>query len=532
MTPLRAKPLHWTVLLALWAMVVAVALWVRPLLPLDETRYVAVAWEMWLRGDFLVPYLNGEPYHHKPPLLFWLMQAGWAVLGVNEWWPRLVAPLISLLNLVLVHKLAQRLWPQQAGLQRQAPWMLFGLVLWAVFLTLVQFDLLIVFFTLLGMLGLLQAAAGERRGWGWLAVALGLGILGKGPVILLHVLPAALLAPLWVEGRIAWGRWYPAVLGAVALGAGLALAWAIPAGIAGGEEYRHAIFWSQTADRMVESVAHMRPLWWYLPWLPLMLLPWLLWSRVWRGARKRPWRGDAGVRFLLVWVLPLLIAFSLISGKQVKYLLPLVPAAILLLARLAAAAEPVPRRPLLAAFMLILGGAVLASLPFLVSPERAYWATQLPLWPGAALVVIGVLTLLIPAVAPDRQVLLITISSVLLVIGGHLGVLRPAALSYDLEPIAERLGRLQAEGRPIAHLGRYHGQFHFYGRLEQPLEEIAQRNVEQWVDRHPEGYVILYYDKWDGPETGADYVQSFRGDRHDLALWSARRLGDAIMAGR
>ena len=27
----------------------------RPMTPIDETRYISVAWEMWLRGDFLVP---------------------------------------------------------------------------------------------------------------------------------------------------------------------------------------------------------------------------------------------------------------------------------------------------------------------------------------------------------------------------------------------------------------------------------------------------------------------------------------------
>ncbi|HSH29228.1 MAG TPA: hypothetical protein VK971_04905, partial [Thiohalobacter sp.] len=79
---------------ALVAALMAVVLWLRPLLPVDETRYVAVAWEMWLRGDFLVPHLNGQAYHHKPPLLFWLIQAGWTLFGVSDWWPRLVAPLL------------------------------------------------------------------------------------------------------------------------------------------------------------------------------------------------------------------------------------------------------------------------------------------------------------------------------------------------------------------------------------------------------------------------------------------------------
>jgi 4-amino-4-deoxy-L-arabinose transferase-like glycosyltransferase len=74
---------------ALWGVLVVVALTVRPLLPVDETRYLSVAWEMWLRHDWLVPHLNGSPYPDKPPLLFWGILLGWRVFGVNVWWPRL-----------------------------------------------------------------------------------------------------------------------------------------------------------------------------------------------------------------------------------------------------------------------------------------------------------------------------------------------------------------------------------------------------------------------------------------------------------
>jgi 4-amino-4-deoxy-L-arabinose transferase-like glycosyltransferase len=34
----------------------------RPLRPTDETLYLSVAWEMCLRGDFIVPYKNGAVY--------------------------------------------------------------------------------------------------------------------------------------------------------------------------------------------------------------------------------------------------------------------------------------------------------------------------------------------------------------------------------------------------------------------------------------------------------------------------------------
>ena len=33
-----------------------------PPMPIDETRYLAVAWEMRHSGNFMVPHLNGELY--------------------------------------------------------------------------------------------------------------------------------------------------------------------------------------------------------------------------------------------------------------------------------------------------------------------------------------------------------------------------------------------------------------------------------------------------------------------------------------
>ncbi|HEX2116313.1 MAG TPA: glycosyltransferase family 39 protein, partial [Alphaproteobacteria bacterium] len=183
----------------LWAAVVLVGLVVRPPLPVDETRYLAVAWEMWQRGDFLVPYINGIPYHHKPPLLFWLMQAGWAAFGVSETAARLVAPLFALGSILLTAHLGRLLWPASPGVGPLAALILTGSALFAVFISLTIFDTLVTFFALLGWVGLVRAAHAARyggsmaRGWAIYAAALGLGVLSKGPVQALHVLPVALL---------------------------------------------------------------------------------------------------------------------------------------------------------------------------------------------------------------------------------------------------------------------------------------------------------------------------------------------------
>jgi len=43
---------------ALWAVGVAGGLAARKAWLIDETRYLAVAWEMWTGGDLLLPHLN------------------------------------------------------------------------------------------------------------------------------------------------------------------------------------------------------------------------------------------------------------------------------------------------------------------------------------------------------------------------------------------------------------------------------------------------------------------------------------------
>ncbi|HRO14132.1 MAG TPA: hypothetical protein PLL33_03645, partial [Paracoccus sp. (in: a-proteobacteria)] len=113
-------------LLGLAAVAVAGVL-LRPALPIDETRYLAVAWEMWTRGDWLVPTKNFEPYTHKPPLLFWTISLVWSLTGVSETAARLVGPGYAALALVLTGRLARQLWPDLPGMSGRAMLALAGM---------------------------------------------------------------------------------------------------------------------------------------------------------------------------------------------------------------------------------------------------------------------------------------------------------------------------------------------------------------------------------------------------------------------
>ena len=511
-----------TVLLALWLALLLLSLLTRPLLPVDETRYLAVAWEMWRRGDFLVPYLNGVPYSDKPPLYFWLMHAGWWLFGVNEWWPRCVAGLLSLAALGMTANLAKKLWPSDAVTRQFVPWVLFGCIVWMAFYPWVQFDLLLVLFAVFALTGLVSAAAGRRGGWLLVGLGMGLGGLAKGPVILLHVLSVALLAPIWVRDRPrAWWTWYAGIGASLLLGAGIALAWVLPAAQAGGEEYRQAILWGQTADRMVSAIAHAHPGWWYLIWLPVLFAPWLLLPWLWRSLLQslRDPR-DAGVRFCAVWLLSTLLVMSLPSGKQLKYLLPLLPAFALLVARALSLAEQQggTRPPRALAVLLGLSGLFLAAAPFLITTPP--WVGSVsPLWGGALMAGAAALALMKPLRMAQYPLAVALLSSAVIAIV-YLGVFRTAAPAYDLREASWVIAAAQATGRPVASLSDYHGQFDFYGRLTRPIESLRPKQAPVWSREHPAGYLIAYYPGRMSGHSAAVHEQPYRGGH--LAIWEGR----------
>lgn len=547
-----AKTVSFGVILGLWVLVAVLGVFARPLLPVDETRYLSVAWDMWLHHNWLVPHLNGEPYAHKPPLLFWLMNATWAIFGVNDFTARLIAPLFAGLNLVMLALLAKRIWPDKPAIAQLAPLFLIGGTYYAGYGTLTYFDMLQCFFALLGWYGVFVANEGTdrnyRKGWIITGIAIGLGVLAKGPVILLYVLPAAVFAPLWrrdwsaltgagaarrpaekgpVNGKGAQnsglGRWYAGMGLAVLLGAVIALCWAIPAAIFGGEAYRNAIFWGQTAGRMVDSFAHVEPFYYYLVALPAMLLPWLFWGGLWRSLFGFGWRRDldAGLRFCLVVAVFLLVAFSLISGKRVHYILPVLPLLSLVFARILA---DLPTRRIdqipVAAFLIILGVAGLVA-PFLPSffDKIPAWVGLLDGWWGAFLLLAGGGLLVMEtrrtgAVAILAGVNLLLVSMVFMIASPRLHT------DYNMQPMAQYLKTQQDAGRNVAYWGKYHAQFQFLGRLGQPIPMLLTMDeVQQWVDAHPNGEVIA---RRDNPITGPNQpLARFDYKNDHLVIWNA-----------
>jgi 4-amino-4-deoxy-L-arabinose transferase-like glycosyltransferase len=529
--------------LPLWALVALLAIFSHGPMPLYSTRTLAVAWEMWNQSHWLVPHINGQPYSEKAPLLFWLIQAGWFVFGVNDIWPRVLEVLIGGAQLVLISLLARRLFPSRPWMAKATPWMLLAFAYAFLFGLQIMYDVLLATWTLAALLCLTPKGHRTEPRWLLFGLCVGLGLLTKGPVMLLHVVFPWLLGPLWNDwARQHRARWYGRGVLALLLGGAMLLAWALPAGFSGGETYRQRLFFTQTAGRVVDKFSagkdlqnHAEPVWFYLLWLPLLLFPFSGWPRIWVAIAGLRQPLEPGLRFALCWLIPGFIVFSLISGKQLYYPLPELGGIALLMAGAVAVLRE--HRPALASngwlgtWPLGVGGIVFAillfALPLLVAGNHLHGE-----WPVAAapysryFSVVFLLTgglLLLRGRGELRR----------LAVAGLIGVLALNTLftltlwtRWDLRPAAHMLGAAERANHPIAYLGNYEGQFHFEGRLTRPIAELfGDQAVQDFARAHPDGVIVTHPEKLDADALRyALLVQPFRSSW--LVVWQAVSLAD------
>ncbi|WP_460457493.1 ArnT family glycosyltransferase [Arenimonas alkanexedens] len=423
----------WTLSAVGIGLLALVSLLARPLMPVDETRYLTVAWEMWDRGQFLVPLLNGESYDHKPPALFWLIHLGWLAFGVNEVWPRLIGPLSTLLSLWLMLRLGDRLWPDRAGVGRLASLMFLSCWFIAFYQTALMFDMPLLATVLLAWITLVDAARqGRGRDWMAFAIALGLGLLVKGPVALIYTLPLALSLRYWAAPAAPRPS-APTVLAVIVVALAIPGAWLAAAAWQGSGDYFAKLLVDQTVERVNGGMGHPRPWHWYLPVLLLLPFPWTLWWPAWRGigaALKQ--REDRGNRFIFIGFAGTLGILSLVAGKQVHYLVPA---------------------------LALMSLAVARGMHERADAFRAARAVVT----GSLLFCVLAMALVFPAVRPY----------------------------FDLSLASTYIGQQQRQGRAMAYVGNYQGEFGFMGRLQSPVIELTPSEANQWIRRFPEGLVVV-----------------------------------------
>jgi 4-amino-4-deoxy-L-arabinose transferase-like glycosyltransferase len=308
----------------------------------DEGRYAQIPFEMLMRGEWIVPYLQGEPYLDKPPLLYWLIMISYSVFGVHDWSARLVPALSVHGCILLVYLFGCR----RVG-ERLAFWGALTLALTPGFLgmaRLLVLDGLLTFLVTLALFSLFAAI--HENGvrslfWKWwllAAAACGLGILCKGPVILILTIPPLILH-CWLT-RTAPRLTWRALIAFAAVMLAIALPWYVAIGLRL-PEFGYYFFWQHNILRYLQPFDHIQPVWYYVPILlpcllpaSLLLIPFVRYLNNSDPATARQRTPELGFALLAGgWCV---LFFSLSGCKLPTYILPAFPPLALALGMYAA----------------------------------------------------------------------------------------------------------------------------------------------------------------------------------------------------
>lgn len=343
---LVATPRALLTTLAVWLIA---TLGVRPLLLPDEGRYANVAREM-LHGDLLVPTLNGLPFFHKPPLLYWLDMAAMRLADITPFAGRFASMVGAWLMGAALY-FAMRRWYDA----RTAAIALLLIATCPLFFLAGQYanhDMLVGGLICTAIFAFARAVDESAVSLRWLVVgwiACALAMLAKG--LIGFVLPALVIGP-WLLAR---GRWrqmlkllHPLGLLAFAI---VAAPWfvAMQMRYPGFNDY---FFMEQHFRRYAQtSFNNVHPFWFFIVVLPAFTVPWVAWLP---AALRRAWKQRGPLFGLYVWwVIAIVGFFSLPSSKLVGYVLPaLAPwCALLALAVAGTQAGPLGRVPRAAAVL-------------------------------------------------------------------------------------------------------------------------------------------------------------------------------------
>jgi len=306
------------------------SVWNRDLWNPDEPRYAEAAREMTSAGDFILPHLNGDVYSEKPPLFFWLSIAAGAIPGVPPGsGGRLVSVLASAATMILTWRIGAIVMGEATGALAAA--LMSTTVL---FFQLSQSGIIDPLLTALvtsALYGFTRHRCGDRIGMPIFYLSCALGVLGKGPVALIIPALAALTYTALADGPRALRARHPLWgIPLVALPVGL---WLAAATARGGIGYAETMLVKQNIGRAYSAFIHKEPIHYFLAALPVSFLPWTLFLPQALVAAVREKIGNVRpMLFPLAWFSSTFVLFSIISSKKTRYMLPLFPAAALLVA--------------------------------------------------------------------------------------------------------------------------------------------------------------------------------------------------------
>ncbi len=516
---------------------------------LDEAIYAEIVREMIAGHDWVVPLFNGELVTDKPPMVYWLMIAGFEVFGPSEFAARAAFAALAVATVLLTYNLGCRLYSQRAGL-----WAALALT------TNFIFDIsaractpdspllfcTVAAFWLYVRAGGLEGAAIRWPTWMAIYASMGVGTLAKGPVafvlpvavmILFHLLanrtslhPTELVKRAWSIGL----RHRP--LMAVAMIAIVAGPWFYAVGARTDGVWLRSFFLEHNAERFLKpNMGHSGPVYYHVLGVMLGFFPWSVFlpqaivHLVRRVRQNDAWR--RADLFVACWAGMYIVFFSFARTKLPNYVLPAYPALAL---ATGAFLDAWLRQPsvanftwLRAAFLSTAAGGLVMSIGLAIAAMVALPGES---WIGvvglAPLVGGAVATVLYDRHRRDAALATFTVSAAVLMLA-LFAVAGPAVNRHNSAP--RIVAAWSANASPIAPLATFRhldpSEAYYAGRMVKYC--INADDVKQFFASAPEACMVVRTDEYlaAAPALPNDVVVL---DRRDRFL----KGGELLMLGR
>ncbi len=311
----------------------------------DEPRYAEVAREMVNGGDWILMHYNGNVYSDKPPLFFWLIGfSSYLWQGFTSFSVRFPSAFFGTLTVLLTFLFGKTLYGSRTGF-------LGSLILatsfeFAYLSSRANIDTTLTFFTTASLFCFFlwyRQNRGEKNHqekdlsrftiYGFY-MGMAFATLAKGPVgFILPLLVSLFFLVLRKDWRgIREMKLFPGML----LFLGMVLCWYLPAVWKGGRDYLSQTLFLHSIARYSQGWAKGHPIYYYLYDFPTGFFPWVVFlpsAFVYAYSMKMVEKRREFF-FLSIWFAVIFIFFSLSKGKRGIYLLPLFPAASLLVGKL------------------------------------------------------------------------------------------------------------------------------------------------------------------------------------------------------